>query len=121
MNVRVRVAIGFSRGAPPPPGAVSATPRTEPAHGATVRVIRQSDRQLVATGTTDVSGFTTLALAPDAYWFSVPWAREIPGRPGAPAVGANLPDGTPVMAWSAVSVGPASSPDIVLTIMTLGM
>jgi hypothetical protein len=89
-----------------------------PAAEATVQVVdaAQPDR-IAAEGAADSQGEVRFELPPGCYWVAVPWSEQVPGQPGAPAVGGNLPDGRPVLAWAEVEVRPGETADLALTIV----
>ena len=106
---RVRRAI--LGGAVPPPSATSGLPQdVGPVAGAAVQVVPAEDpTRLVAEQVADVDGQAAFALPPGRYWVFVPW-----GDPAARSMGANLPDGRPVSAWSEALVPPDGAVEVTL-------
>ncbi len=91
-------------GALPPPGVAPIPPVYQPVPGLTVSARLASTGSKAVQRVTDRQGHARFQLAPGKYWTYVPSDAQAPGfsTVGAPVL--MLPDGTPVLAWTEVSV-----------------
>jgi hypothetical protein len=108
LSIEVRV-IGRGSAAPRPEAPPVPPPDLGPASGAVVRAVPAgSPGTMVAEAIADGEGRAALDLPPGRYWVLVPYRQEVPGLPGAPASGTNLPTGEPVLAWAEAETPAAS-------------
>jgi hypothetical protein len=103
----VRVQQVGQGGAMPRPDQPSRPPvRLGPGTGAPVQaVLAAAPADLVADGVADATGQVVFALPPGEYWLFIPWEATVPGVPPGTASGGNLPNGRPVLAWAATTLG----------------
>ncbi|MBI4491751.1 MAG: hypothetical protein HY690_03050 [Chloroflexi bacterium] len=115
----VRVQMAGRLGVAPAPGLPAPATRVFGlADGALVQVVDPAAPEtVVAEQVADASGEVRFDLPPGRYLAIVPWADQAPGLPGATPVGAHLPDGSAVLAWSEAELPAGETVELVLSVI----